>query len=90
MNDKVSYEKEVNDALQKHMKTLEEAHRNREADWRELAIKWKKYEEDAIVENHRWVCTMRMKYTGMRSSSKTVPAEAGTAGACLPSPSLYR
>ena len=53
--DKVSYEKEVNDALQKHMRTLEEAHRNREADWHELSNKWKKYEEDAIAENHRLV-----------------------------------
>ena len=38
------------------MRTLEEAHRNREADWHELSNKWKKYEEDAIAENHRLVC----------------------------------
>lgn len=52
-NDRLAFEKEVNEALQKHMKTLEEAHRNRESDWHELANKWKKYEEDAIAENHR-------------------------------------
>jgi hypothetical protein len=54
----LAFEKEVNEALQKHMRSLEEAHRNRETDWHELANKWKKYEEDAIAENHRSVLRM--------------------------------
>ncbi|GAX72752.1 hypothetical protein CEUSTIGMA_g208.t1 [Chlamydomonas eustigma] len=53
VEERLAYEREVNEALQKHMRNLEEAHRNRESDWHDLANRWKKYEEDAIAENHR-------------------------------------
>ena len=56
--DHLAYEKEVNDALTKHVRDLEAAHKNRETDWHELSNKWKKYEQDAIAENHRCDLTL--------------------------------
>lgn len=50
---RLAYETEVNDALKRHIHSLEEAHKLRETDWHGLAEKWRKYEEDTINENHR-------------------------------------
>ena len=53
--DQYAFEKEVSEALTKHVRDLEAAHKNRETDWHELSNKWRKYEQDAIAENHRQV-----------------------------------
>lgn len=43
------------EALKQKITQMETAHKNREADWHELAGKWRKFEEDAIAENNRSV-----------------------------------
>ncbi len=75
---RLKFEKEVNEALQKHMSNLEESHRNRETDWHALANKWKKYEEDAIAENHRLleqIATLKNQSKPSAFSDPTLPYE---------------
>lgn len=45
----------MTEALRTKVSQMESAHENREADWHDLANKWKQFEEEAVAENARQV-----------------------------------
>jgi hypothetical protein len=51
---RLNYEKAVVEAHKQKIMQLEEAHRAREADWHDLANKWKSFETNALAENSRY------------------------------------
>lgn len=53
LREQLNYERAVVEALRQKITQMKTAHDNREADWHELSLKWKEFEEQAVVENSR-------------------------------------
>lgn len=56
------------EALRQKITQMKTAHDNREADWHELSLKWKEFEEQAVVENSRWVVCAFYRVGEIRTS----------------------